>query len=412
MAMKKLVSVLLLLWGMQVDADPDSGFTDQGLASLQEMLDTAVQQHRIPAAIAMLALDGQVQWLTTAGQMEAGTPMRPDAILPLASVGKMFPATAAMILVERGRISLDDPVSRFVPEFAHAQVEDESTGETVAATTPMTIRHLLTHTGGLKVDGNAFWGVWDAHVGKTTTTTTTFARDLLKLHLTAQPGTRFAYGQTGASYEVLGAVIEIASGQTLEVFMTENIFQPLGLHDSYFYLPESKSHRLPAVYRMVDGALQIDRPAGEDFSRSTFLHGGGGVRTSPADVLRFARLFAEGGAVDGVRVLKPETVAMMTQDQLGSLAPDRWQARGRSWGFGASVTLAGSEHPDQYGWVGGGFARLWVDRKTGLIAYLNFPLTPPGDNDLLREFEERVYSALAGWGESPSNPPREIVSSP
>lgn len=374
--------------------------SQEGLDAIQGMIDTAVEEGRIPAAIAMVALDGEVAWLGTAGEMEPGIPMRDDAILPLASVGKMFTATAAMILVERGVISLDDPVSQYIPEFADAKVEvtaEDGTTRLVAPETPITVYHLLTHTGGLKVTGDDFWAAWDTHVGNTTTTH--FARALVEMPLQAQPGERFEYGQTGASYEVLGAVIEIASGQTLEEFMTENIFEPLDLDDSSFYLPEEKADRLPAVYRRVDGELQLDRPRGEDFSRSTFFHGGGGVRSAPLDILRFARLFLEGGSVDGVRILKPETIELMMSDHLGETAPEPWKPRGLSWGFGAAVERSEEDKaagtPGKYGWVGGGFAKLWVDPRERLIAYINFPLTPPGDNELLTEFDQRVYAALA-----------------
>jgi CubicO group peptidase (beta-lactamase class C family) len=375
------------------------GFSRDGISVIQEMMDTAVADRRITAGIAMLSRNGQIAWLGTAGEMTPGIPMRKDAILPLASVGKMFTATAAMILYERGVIALDDPVSKYIPEFANVMVEVmNETGDSTLTPPdhPITIYHLLTHTGGLTVTGNEFWAAWDAHVGKTTTTH--FARALAAMPLFAQPGERFKYGQTGASYEVLGAVIEIASGQTLEAFMTENIFEPLGLEDSYFYLPKAKSGRLPEVYRNVDGVLQLDRPYGEDFSRSTFFHGGGGVRSAPADILRFARLFLEGGSVDGVQILKADTIDLMMNDHLGDKAPERWQEAGLSWGFGAAVRYSPEESkagaPEAYGWVGGGFAKLWVDPKKRLIAYIGFPLTPPGDNELLAEFEERVYESL------------------
>jgi CubicO group peptidase (beta-lactamase class C family) len=382
-----------------VEEPARAGFSPDGLDEIQGMMETAITDGRMTAAIVMLALDGEVAWLATAGEMTPGVPMRDDAILPLASVGKMFTAVAAMILHERGVISLDDPVSKYIPEFADALVEiTNEAGETtlVAPDRPMTVFHLLTHTGGLTVTGDRFWETWDAHVAKTTTTH--FARDLLQMSLFAHPGDEFRYGQTGASYEVLGAVIEIASGQTLEEFMTDNIFQPLDLDDSYFYLPEEKAERLPEVYRRVDGELRLDRPLGEDFSRSTFFHGGGGVRSAPGDILRFARLFLEGGSVDGTRLLEAGTVELMMSDQLGEKAPDRWKPRGLSWGFGAAVEYeedgSGSRSLRQYGWVGGGFAKLWVDPRERLIAYINFPLTPPGDNELLAEFEERVYAAL------------------
>lgn len=374
-------------------------FSAKNLVPVQEMMETAIADGRITAGVAAVARGAETIWLGTAGEMAPGVPMRGDAILPLASVGKMFTATAAMVLYERGVISLEDPVSKYIPEFADVVVlvtDEGGISTLVTPERPMTVYHLLTHTGGLTVTGDEFWAAWDAHTG--TTTTTHFARALAALPLFAQPGDEFRYGQTGASYEVLGAVIEIASGQTLEAFMAEAIFEPLGLDDSYFYLPRAQSDRLPAVYRNVDGALQVDREAGEDFPRSTFFHGGGGVRSAAGDILHFARLFLEGGSVDGVQILDSESVAMMMSDHLGDKAPDHWKARGLSWGFGAAVQYsgddAGSRVLEQYGWVGGGFAKLWVDPQERLIAYFGFPMTPPGDNELLTEFEARVVAAV------------------
>jgi CubicO group peptidase (beta-lactamase class C family) len=383
-----------------VEGSATEGFTAEGLAHIQRMMDDAVAAGRVSAAISALALDGRIVWLGTAGEMAPGVPMRDDAILPLASVGKMFTATAVMILVDRGVVSLDDPVARYIPEFDEVTVElADPSGEVrrVAPDRPITVYHLLTHTGGLTVTGDAFWAAWDANSGKTTTTH--LARDLAALPLFAQPGERFEYGQTGASYEVLGAVVEIASGQTLERFLAESLFEPLGLPDSFFFVPVEKADRLPAVYRRVDGTLQLDRAHGADFPRSTFFHGGGGVRSSARDLVRFSRLFLEGGAVDGVRILRPETVDLMMRDHAGELVPERWRGLGRGWGFGAAVVTEsrddGSERVRQYGWAGGGFARLWVDPEARLTAYFNVPLTPPGDFDLLDEFERRVGAARA-----------------
>jgi len=376
-----------------------AAFNESGLNDIQAMMNAAVENERIPSAIAMLAREGEIAWLVTAGDMGPDIPMSRDAIIPLASIGKMYTAAAAMILLERGAIALDDPVSKFIPEFADVKINVADAGAPPKLSAPETaimVRHLLTHTSGLVVDGDEFWSIWGANID--TTTTTHLSRDLAALPLEYQPGQRFKYGPTGAAYEVLGAVIEIASGQTLEDFMTENIFRPLGLKDSYFFIPEEKENRLPAFYSRRNGPMEPSRPYAQEYPRSTYFFGGGGISASPDDILRFTRLFTELGEVDGVRILKADTVKMMMSDQLGDLAPQSWKERERSWGFGASVTYANGEprtgSPEQYGWAGGGYARLWVMPEKKIAAYFAFPLEPPGDDDLLSEFERLVYASI------------------
>jgi len=349
-------------------------FTEAGLTAIHDFMQAAVRDGRTPAATALLARDDEILFLETAGEMGPGLPMRADAILQLASIGKIYTATAAMILLERGRIALDDPVSKYIPEFAK-----------VSPGNPITVFHLLTHTSGLTVEGDAFWDAWDANTEKTDTTM--MARTLAALPLVSQTGEVFHYGPTGASYEVLGAVIEIASGQTLESFMAENIFRPLGLNDSHFYIPPDKTVRRPAIYHVVDGALRVDRAYGEPDVRSRYFYGGGGVQATPRDVLKFARLFLHEGEVDGVRILKPQTVRQMMSDQLGDKAPARY-----TWGFGGAIQPLPSGGT-VYGWTGGGFSVLWVDPALDLVAYFTMPLSPPGDNDLLADFRRLVYQA-------------------
>lgn len=364
--------------------------------AIQLFMDQAVKDGKIPGAVAMHAAAEKISWIATAGALSAEAPMPDNAIMPLASVGKMFTATAAMILLEQDVMALDDPVSKFIPEFADVAIwvdVEEGVRKLASPESPINIFHLLTHTSGLVVSGNAFWSAWDRHVG--ITTTTHLARDLARLPLVSQPGEAFSYGQTGASYEVLAAVIEVASGQTLEQFLQDNVFNPLGLEDTSFYVADDQAHRLPATFRMTETGLHLERPAGQDFPRSTFFHGGGGVRSSSADLYRFASLFLHAGEVGGIRILAPETVALMMQDHLADKTPDAWRRRGLSWGFGAAVEFSeeqnGARNLKKYGWVGGGFAKLWVDVQQQSISYLGIPLTPPGDNALLAEFERLMY---------------------
>lgn len=351
-------------------------FTGAGLAAIDDLMQASVRDGRAPAATALLARDDDILWLHTAGDMGPGIPMRDDAIAPLASIGKLFTATAAMILVDRGQIALDDPVAKYIPEFAKLPSKE-----------PVTVFHLLTHTSGLTVDGDAFWAAWEANTEKTTTTA--MARSLAALPLASQPGEAFEYGPTGASYEVLAAVIEIASGQTLEAFMADNLFKPLGLNDTYFYVPPEKTARRPAIDRRVDGTLRIVRPYGTPDTRTGYFYGGGGVQSTPRDVLRFARLFLNGGEVDGVRILSAESVHRMMSNQLGALASPDF-----AWGFGGAIMPAPSGGTTMYGWTGGGYSLLWVDPTLDLVGYFTMPLSPPGDNDLLSDFRRLVYAAL------------------
>ena len=148
----------------------------------------------------------------------------------------------------------------------------------------------------------------------------------------------------------------------------------------------------------VDGALQLDRAYGVDFPRTTFFHGGGGAESSPQDIWRFARLFLNGGAVDGVRILRPESIRLMMSDHLGEKSP---LGDGLGWGFGAAVLTTESGAPLQYGWVGGGYTTIWVDLGEKLVAYFAFPVAPPGDSALLNEFRRLVYIAIADPNANP-----------
>ena len=324
----------------------------------------------------MLGDGGEMSYLGTAGLMGPDSPMREDIILPLASVGKMYTATAAMILIERNRMALDDPVSRFVPAYSNDA--------------ELTVRHLLTHTTGLTVDGDDYWEVWNRHAGETSTLA--FARELSTLPRTSAPGDRFEYGGTGGAYEVLGAVIESASGQTLDDFMRQNIFQPLEMADSYFFIPDDKAHRLPAFYRRVDGVWVISREMGVEWPRTQYFFGGGGVSASAEDLLVFAQIFINGGEVDGTRILKQESVDQMMSDQLSD---ENRGDRTYSWGYGASVPIGTSPgNTTRYGWVGGNYNELLIHRPTATVFWVGFPVEPPGDIALLQELRQMVMRGL------------------
>lgn len=351
---------------------------DADIAALDRWSASVIEDHDIPAVVAFVADDDRMIWTTARGEYEPGVPILAEAILPLASVGKIYTATAAMILVDRGLIELDAPVADYLPGFG-----DEN-GD-------VTVRHLLTHTSGLGVSGDGFWDIWDTHFGATTTRD--FALALSGLPRNGPAGERFEYGYTGANYEVLAAVVESASGETLEAFLTREVFEPLGLDSTYFYITESEAGRLPAIYALEDGIPVSRRARGEEWPRSAYFAGGGGISSSMADIHRFARLFTSDGSVDGHRILSQASIDAMTSDQLGTVA---WSP-GLSWGFGGAVpdgTAPGSRAV--YGWIGGGFAQLWIDRANGRTYFTAMPLDPPGEPDLLESFRQAAGLTVPG----------------
>jgi CubicO group peptidase (beta-lactamase class C family) len=360
------------------------------------MLESAVDARNIGSAVALIARDDDIVYLEAVGEAAPGVPMFEDAIMRLASVGKAFTAVAAMILYERGVLELDDPVSKFIPAFAEAKVAvDGSDGGSalVDPARPTTVRDLLTHTGGLSVASDEFEEAWQATEA---TTTRDLAERIARTPMPAHPGETYEYGYYGSHYEVLAAVIEAASGQTLEAFLNENVFGPLGMNDSYFWVPEAKVDRLTAIYKLRGEPLSIDRARGDETERTTFFSGGGGVRSTVRDVFRFGQMILNGGALEGVRILSPKTVDLMSTDHVGDLMT--WGGGEYGWGFGFAVRRRvrdyGIGSVGTLGWTGGSGAQWWVDPEEGLVAVLVTPFAPPPYWPVHERFERMMYAAV------------------
>lgn len=373
------------------------GMSVERLARIGEMLRAEVDARHVGSAVGLVARDGKVVFLEAVGEAAPGVPMFADAIARLASVGKGFTAVATLILYERGVLPLNDPVADYIPAFAEAKVaraEEDSMPGLVDPVRPVTIRDLLTHTGGLAVSGDAFEEAWAATEGKTTTRD--LAERIARIPMHAQPGEVYQYGSYGSSYEVLAAVIEVASGQTLEAFLDENLFGLAGMDDAHFWVPEEKRDRLAAIYRMRNGELSVDRGLGEETPRSTFIAGGGGVRATVRDVYRFGQMLLNGGEIDGARILSPKTVDLMTRDHVGDRLP--WGKGEYGWGFGVAVRRRvrdydiGSE--GTFGWVGGSGAKYWVDPVERIVAVLVTPYAPPAHWEIFDRFERLMYAAV------------------
>ena len=387
---------------------PDAvGMSADGLARIEPAVQAYVDDGRVAGVMTMVARRGHVvHWAATGMRdLAAGDLLEPDDIFRIYSMTKPITSVGVMSLVEAGAIALDDPVSKFIPAFAHATVLDDE-GERVAPGGPITIEHLLTHTSGLTY---GFFG--DSPVDRLYNESgffaqseglDDFARRVAELPLLASPGERWNYG---VSTDILGRIVEVASGQSFDAFLRERILDPLGMDDTGFVVPAEKHSRFTANYQRSDDALQmIDSPEDGQYTRPpAWLSGGGGLASTASDYIRFAQMLLEDGALGDVRILAPETVAMMRSNripdalvpiQLGTyLSP----GYGFGLGFAVAVDAEATPEPDNNGvfrWAGAANTFFWIDPEAELIGMVWTQFQPFTAYDLEREFQTLVYEAI------------------
>jgi CubicO group peptidase (beta-lactamase class C family) len=427
--MGKMLFGLLLLGGLRVVAQPAApasaqlpaavpasvGVSPQGLANIDQVLQGYVVDGRLPGVIALVARDGKVVYRKAFGyaDAQAKTPLRPDAIERIASQTKAITSVGLMELYDQGKFQLDDPISKYLPAFAHPKVlasfnAKDTTFTTVPARSEITIRQLLTHTSGI---GYAVIGSAEARaiyakahvpsgVGSPAGTLATAIDALARQPLMNQPGERFNYG---LSVDVLGRLIEVLSGQPLDQYLRAHVFEPLGMRDTYFYLPADRQTRLVPLYTEYQGRT-VPMPATgmlglrPDFPNQpgTYFSGGGGLSSTIDDYAVFLQMLLNGGTYNGHRLLKPGTVALMTQNQIGDVNQGL-----NKFGLGFSiVTPAGAAQTGQsvgsYEWGGAFGTDYWVDPKEKLVVLLYTQKFPHNNTpDLVPRFRKAVYAALA-----------------
>jgi CubicO group peptidase (beta-lactamase class C family) len=340
---------------------------------------------------------------------------------------KPITSVAAMMLVEEGKLRLDDPISKFIPEFAAMSVlaKDATPNQplvsiTAAATTPPTVRHLLTHTAGITY---SFWnhpilaplyrdaGISDG-LNETPFSLAENVRRLAALPLKFQPGSAWEYG---LNTDVLGRVVEVASGQTLEEFFDSSIFRPLEMRDTHFVLPAKKRGRLAALYapdesknirRVGDGPQTSNSAIGTVHYSATYpvadqsrhYSGGAGLVSTIGDYARFLQMLQSGGQLDGRRFLKAETIGNMTRNQIGELSP-AFTNHGDKFGYGFGVVTAASKPAEvasvgSYSWGGIFYTYFLVDPEKELIAIFMTQVFPWDHLTLHDHFKRAVYAAL------------------
>ncbi len=311
--------------------------------------------------------------------------MTTDAISRLASITKPITAVAALILHEQGKLLLSDPAEKYLPEFAGLKTADGA-----STRRPITVHDLLTHQAGLVASGPEHDKLWDAPTARE------FAAGLAKIPLRFQPGTQFEYGP---AYEVLTAIIERVSGESYDKFLASEVLGPLKMRDTHFFVPESKKARLAAQYRKdASGLLVMFRARGQEETPVVFYSGGGGLRSTVSDYFRFAQCLLNGGELDGVRLLSPKSVSLMTSNHTGS----RYPKEHYGWGLGLRVrtSTAGEElgSVGSYGWNGGTGTLFVVDPAERLIVVVFVPSTPgtPGVDEIRKAFVNAAYQSIVG----------------
>jgi CubicO group peptidase (beta-lactamase class C family) len=399
-------------------ASPESvGISTERLGRLHRGMQEIVSRREAAGMVTLIGRDGKVVDVHATGfqDVESKTAMRTDTIFRIASMSKPITSVAIMMLYEEGKLSLTDPVSRFIPAFKQQRVIGQDGTSTEPARRGMTIRDLLTHRSGLTYGfinagpvGNSYRqnGVVDG----LTTTDMTLAEGIDKLAaqpLISQPGTAWNYS---LSTDVLGRVVEVVSKQAFDVFLRERIFTPLGMTETSFVIPEAKWSRVATVYS-PDGSGGI-RPMKdpEAFGNThmspvayykapkKYFSGGAGLTSTARDYARFALMLAGGGAIDGVRLLSPKSVQLMAANHTADLpTPGLLLGPGIGFGLGFSVVTnvaatqtLGSE--GQFGWSGIYGTNFWVDPKERLVAIVMVQKYP-GSN-VAGAFQPLVYQAL------------------
>ncbi len=409
--------------GQQSTAKPESvGLSSARLQRIATTVQASVDKGEIAGAVTLVARHGQVVWLKATGNQdkENAKPMRTDSIFRICSMTKPITTLAVMMLYEEGRFQLDDPIAKYIPEFTNPKVlvkPKEGKPYTIPANQPITIRHLLTHTSGITYNWDADLGAmykeanvasgilpFDGTIGES-------VKRLAKLPLLFNPGERWNYG---LNIDVLGYLVEVISGKPLDQFFKERIFEPLGMKDTFFYVPQDKVDRLATAYTLYDGkglARFPDTPITEGpFSYSAdypivgpkkLFSGGGGLCSTAADYARFCQLMLNNGKSGKTQLISRKSIELMTHDQLGPKFTE--QSFGLGFGIdGVKTPLRGLGTPGQYNWGGFFYTAFTIDPKEDMITIFMAQLHP-GSPSISGDFHTLAYAALEDQPEDQSD---------
>ena len=396
-------------------AKPESvGLSSERLERIATAVQRGIDDKEIAGAVTLVARRGKVAWLKAQGMMdrEAGKPMQTDAIFRICSMSKAITSLAVMMLYEEGNFLLDDPVSKYIPEFKNPKVlVKPASGPTytIPATKEITIRNLLTHTSGITYTWNGDLGQmykdakvadgllqYDGTIGDS-------VKHLAGLPLLFNPGERFEYS---LGVDVLGYLVEVVSHKSFDEFLRTRIFEPLGMKDTYFFVPDQKANRVATAYTWyADKGLNRfpDAPIVEGtFSYSAdyptrgpkkLYSGGAGLTSTAEDYARFCQLMLNGGKLGNTRLISRKSVELMTHDQLGKMSPD--QSFGLGFGInGVKDPLTELGSAGEYNWGGFFYTSFSIDPKEEMVTVFMAQVHPDPGPRLQQIFHALAYQAI------------------
>ena len=380
----------------RVKAD-DVGISTERLQRIHQLMQRHIDAGSFSGAVTLVARHGKVAHLEAHGLMDIETnkPMRTDAMFRIMSMTKPVVGVAVLMMVEEGKVRLNDAVSKFIPEFKNLKVGVLQAAEplrfyTVPAEREITIKDLLTHTSGL-VSGPMSNSENRKVALKEKESNADYIPRLGNVPLEFQPGTKWAYSAQ-AGFDTLVLVVERASGQKFDQFARQRIFEPLGMKDTFFYPVDSYNPRIATLYRKI--AKGLEKQANPNFMNGVFFSGGGGLYTTAEDYFQFGQMLLNGGQVNGKRLLSPGTVEMMRS----VFIPDTLPGRPRGEGYGLSVRVVNDPvqrgtmlSAGSFGWSGAYGTHFWVDPKEKIVAIL---MTQTPNNEARADFETAVMQSI------------------
>lgn len=408
-----LVPSFLFAQSLQTIQPENVGISTERLQKIDKVLQHYIETQKLPGAVVLVARYGKVVYFQAFGSMNvaAKTPMRHDTIFRIASMSKPIISVAAMILYEDGRFQLDDPVSKYIPEFKYLKVyRDGGRQNWTLASREVTIQDLLRHTSGMTYSGeltpvDSLYKV--AKLDDRKSTLEQMVRKISELPLAFSPGTSWRYGR---STDVLGYLVQKVSGKPLDLFLHERIYAPLGMVDTDFYVPQEKQDRFASVHAFSkEGLLKVvDKPSADTWSRKPILlEPGGGLVSTAQDYFRFSQMLLNKGELEGVRILSPKTVDLIVQNHTrgesmpGDFGDPAWDWMIKGWGFGLGFRVlvdcveAGSAASlGSYGWFGYYDTFFVIDPTEKLVGIFLAQFRPLPPYPGVREFQSLLFQSL------------------